>query len=231
MKFKRGDKVKIRKDLKLGVIYNDCGFVGGMEEYRGKTATVLELMRDDWYKLDIDDYGWTWSDEMLEPVEFTKDDLRPGDIITTRHGKRFNVGEDGYINGSYSSNDKLLNDDLTNGGGMGRHLDIVKVERPQVIWRRERTNEELHREMWNWLAENPEKQKGDWLDKEDIDVRNECFACKECNGDCEKCPLDKKVIGCNKPDGLYTIWRGSEDVCVRNALAKVIAGLPWKSVE
>ncbi len=63
------------------------------------------------------------------------------------------------------------------------------------------------------------------------DALDECFACEECNSDCEKCPLDRGVIGCNKSWRLYRIWLESEDADVRRALAKVIAGLPWKSAE
>ena len=232
MKFKVGDKVRVRNDLEVGDLYNNHGFFEEMAQYRGKTARITGVSPCGNYNLNIDSSEWFWADEMLEPAGLTKDDLKPGDILATRNGKTYTVGEGGYINKVYGRNDELLNDDLTNGGGLGRILDIVKVECPQVIWaREEKTNEELHREMWNWLAENPEKQKNDWFDKEDVDALDECFACEECNSNCEECPLDRSVIGCGKSYGLYRMWMASEDADVRRALAKVIAGLPWKSVE
>lgn len=118
---------------------------------------------------------------------------------------------------------------------LGSDLDIVKVERSQVIWERpeEKTNEELHRKMWNWLAENPEMGKEDWFvrKKYTADMRPEsgCFACDECERDCGKCPLDRRVIGCG--GGLFNIWSNTPDMHTKSRLAKVIAGLPWKSVE
>ena len=238
MKYKVGDRVKIREDLKVDKRYNDCSFTDKMEKYKGKTATVLETIGRDYYELDIDDHKWFWSDGMLELAKFTKDDLKPKDVLTARDGSVFVVGKNGdilYANNGirpFGVGDTSLNRDLTNNGDIGKNFDIVKVERPQVIWEREeKTNEELHREMWNWLAENPEKKKSDWLDKEKISARDNCFACEECNGDCNKCPLDSEVIGCHKPNGLWHVWRTSENADFRKALARVIAELPWKSVK
>lgn len=111
-------------------------------------------------------------------------------------------------------------------------FDILKVERPQVIWERpkEKTNEELHREMWNWLAENPDKEEGDWLCDNgyigDKDIAGGCFACEECRQHCDECPLDKRVIGCE--DGLFRVWYTTSDIRTRSRLADVIAGLPWR---
>ena len=140
-----------------------------------------------------------------------------------KNGCIFNFGE----------NCEYLSDNLTNTGVMGSALDIVKVERPQVIWERpkEKTNEELHREMWNWLAENPEMVKEDWFVRKkytaEMRPANDCFACDECERDCAKCPLDRRVIGCGV--GLFNIWLNTPDMHTKSRLAKVIAGLPWKS--
>lgn len=231
MKYKVGDRVRIREDLQPNVEYEGDYFVPDMGDFKGEIATVIKVYGDG-YRINEDGGDWKWTDKMFEPVEFTKKDLKPGDILTYRNGTRAHVEENGCIF-NFGENCEYLSDNLTNTGVMGSALDIVKVERPQVIWERpkEKTNEELHREMWNWLAENPEKQKSDWFDKEDVDALNECFACEECNSNCGECPLDSNVIGCGKSCGLYHIWLASEDVDVRRALAKVIAGLPWKSVE
>ena len=40
-KFKVGDKVRIKEDLKVGCAYNDsCIFALEMEKYKGKTAVI-----------------------------------------------------------------------------------------------------------------------------------------------------------------------------------------------
>lgn len=238
MRFKAGDKVRVRNDLVAGNLYGNLGFFEVMAQYLGKTARIIGISPCGNYNLNIDSSEWFWSEEMLEPAEFTKDNLRPGDVLAMRNGNVLMVQEDGCISRvgaescPFGLNNKSLNHDLTNGGAVGDCYDIMKVGRPQVVWEREeKTNEELHREMWSWLAENPEKQKSDWFDKEDVDALDECFACEECNSHCEECPLDSNVIGCGKSCGLYRIWMISEDADVRRALAKVIAGLPWRSNE
>ena len=66
MKFKVGDKVKIREDLELKT-YNCVAFVQDMREYRGKEAKVTTVYGC-FYSLDIDNHRFAWSGEMLEPV-------------------------------------------------------------------------------------------------------------------------------------------------------------------
>lgn len=64
----------------------------------------------------------------------------------------------------------------------------MKLTREQAI--------KEHRKMWNWLAEHPEKDKGDYLKSNDFKyVDDECFLChynhqndEECCG--EECIID-----------------------------------------
>lgn len=229
MKYKVGDKVRVKKNLLSDTSYGKHTFISEMERFRGENATITQAYNDT-YQIDIDNAEWYWSGEMLEPVEFTKADLKPEDILTTRSGARIYVKDNGYTAG-FGSDGIYLADDLTNTGVMGKHFDVVKVERPQVIWERpeEKTNEELHRKMWNWLAENPEMGKEDWFVRKkytaDMRPKSDCFACDECERDCGKCPLDRRVIGCG--GGLFSIWSNTTDMHTKSRLAKVIAGLPW----
>lgn len=84
-KFKVGDKVKIKEDLKVNCKYNNgCFFVQEMEKYKGKTAVIknsrilvypndtVENVNNYRYRLDIDDGEWSWSSSMLEKVEDKK---------------------------------------------------------------------------------------------------------------------------------------------------------------
>lgn len=231
MKYKVGDRVRIREDLQPNVEYEGYYFVPDMGDFKGEIATVIKVYGDG-YRINEDGGDWKWTDKMFEPVEFTKKDLKPGDILTYRNGTRAHVEENGCIF-SFGENCEYLSDNLTNTGVMGSALDIVKVERPQVIWERpkEKTNEELHREMWNWLAENPEKSKADWLNNNGYTADKrplcECFACEECDHGCSKCPLNKNVIGCFS--GLYNAWSETTDMPAKAKLAEMIANLPWKS--
>ncbi len=66
MKYKAGDKVRIRADLKVGEQYG-VAFILDMKQYVGETTTIRHVYRD-WYTLDIDDGHWTWTDDMLEDI-------------------------------------------------------------------------------------------------------------------------------------------------------------------
>ena len=56
-------------------------FVEDMSEYCGKTATIVDVFKDFdgegdiMYRIDLDNRGWNWTDEMFEPekVEDVKD--------------------------------------------------------------------------------------------------------------------------------------------------------------
>src|SRR5574344_1431094 len=70
MKFKVGDKVRIRKDLNLYNNYDNCGAVSEMLEYKGDIATILKVFElSNCYKINIDNQQWHWTDKMFEPVE------------------------------------------------------------------------------------------------------------------------------------------------------------------
>ena len=86
-KFKVGDKVRIKENLKVGCRYNNgCFFVQEMEKYKGKNAVIknghipaylngnmeIENANNYRYKLDIDNGDWFWSSSMLEKVEDKK---------------------------------------------------------------------------------------------------------------------------------------------------------------
>ena len=68
MKYKVGDKVRIREDLEIGKAYNDLEFEKYMQQYKGRTTVITEI----WcycYSLSEDNGEYGWTDEMLEPVE------------------------------------------------------------------------------------------------------------------------------------------------------------------
>lgn len=67
MKYKVGDKVKVREDLKPNEYYDGIRFDGNMQKMKGKTVTIEKVFPDKSYW--IEEYGFIWSDEMLEDVE------------------------------------------------------------------------------------------------------------------------------------------------------------------
>lgn len=65
MKYKVGDKVRIRADLKVGKEYDEATVVENMKRYFGKTTTI-RYVYEYCYTLDVDDGDWIWTDGMLE---------------------------------------------------------------------------------------------------------------------------------------------------------------------
>lgn len=88
MKYKVGDKVKIRSDLVVGKNYgNGYMFRNDMARYMGKEVTISRV-GDDFYKIKDDVDYWSWVDEMFEDV---KTKYKVGDKVRVRkdlvHGK------------------------------------------------------------------------------------------------------------------------------------------------
>jgi hypothetical protein len=71
MKYKVGDKVRIREDLIIKEQYNDLTFVPDMVQYMGKVATITAIRFEDAYGIDLDGCNWCWTDEMFEDIEDT----------------------------------------------------------------------------------------------------------------------------------------------------------------
>ena len=86
----------------------------------------------------------------------------------------------------------------------------------------------LHKKLWMWLAEHPEKEKGDWPGFITIKIpKSECFLCEERYerdkmDPCCECPLCEKA-GCY----YFSKWIGIIDHKKRSKLAKKIAEA-WK---
>lgn len=74
MKYKVGDKVRIRRDLNAEEYYGGTGINKEMIKYTGKIMTIREITRNAFYKMNEDKHedktlyssGWSWTDEMIE---------------------------------------------------------------------------------------------------------------------------------------------------------------------
>ena len=80
MKHKVGDKVKIRRDLQVGKIYNGVAVVEEMVELAGKTATIECVDEDCYgdinYYLEEDKDGWYWTELMFDYAVTNADRIR-----------------------------------------------------------------------------------------------------------------------------------------------------------
>ena len=107
----------------------------------------------------------------------------------------------------------------------------------------------LHRELWGWLAENPEMSKGDWPGWEDLWVQHpslkktislgslNCFACYATNNDCDNCVLEWPGVDCcsggryGNGKGLFMLWENAMFLEARRKLAAQIRDLPVREAE
>lgn len=66
MKYKVGDKVRVRKDLEPGNKYGKVLYISSMDEFKDKKCVITNI--DD-LAYQLNNSGCWWSDEMLEPVD------------------------------------------------------------------------------------------------------------------------------------------------------------------
>lgn len=95
MRFKVGDKVKIREDLKRGYGYYKLYVNEKMLVYADKTGVVKDILFDDRYVIEfnmmVNDTAWHWTEDMLEPACIDEAPCEIGHIIECRNGNRYYV--------------------------------------------------------------------------------------------------------------------------------------------
>lgn len=100
-----------------------------------------------------------------------------------------------------------------------------------------------HEALWNWLAENPDKQKWDWPVFLEIPLkkrpRNDCFLCQSKKYGCHYSPAKSEcpLYDCmNQERGLYGFYIRAVSSAERVRYAKKIANCfnkdkPFKEVK
>lgn len=72
LKYKIGDKVRVRADLTVWKPYSDVYFVRGMEEYCGKVLTITnnnDLFCHEFPCYDVAECYYLWGEDMFEGLE------------------------------------------------------------------------------------------------------------------------------------------------------------------
>lgn len=82
MKYKVGDKVRVRKDLNLASVYGRCLATSDMLGYRGKVVTIAAVLHDS-YKVEEDCETRYWTDKMFEPACTEKIIITTDGVTTT----------------------------------------------------------------------------------------------------------------------------------------------------
>lgn len=225
------------------------GEFGSMKSYENKCYCILEF----------DDFQWNYT------TCYTKSALPNGVVVETRCGNRYL-----HINQKLLSNNNCVlldgwDEDLKWHNEDANVWDIVKIydflyaesidnifydNSLVLIWEREddkdenlfhgQTLEYWHRELWNWLADNPDKKKSDWVklqnfteeERKELVGDGSCFACMYStriidNDGCRDCPICDIKRGYSCLNGLFMEWETSEGF-KRAQVAHEIANLEWK---
>ena len=69
MKYKVGDKVRVRKDLEPGNFYGKDYYISSMDKFKGEKCVITEIW-DQSYQ--INNFSYWWSEEMFESVDDEK---------------------------------------------------------------------------------------------------------------------------------------------------------------
>ena len=125
MKFKVGDKVKVVRCI---IHKKNC-------EQINTIGKIINTVANRCFPYELENCDEIFREDELELVQekqFTKADLKDGDIVTYRNGSKKTVFSDKLITGggflgSYLTN---YNDELEEVSLKNSFLDIVKVERP-----------------------------------------------------------------------------------------------------
>lgn len=120
------------------------------------------------------------------------------------------------------------------------------IERGNTMNKVAKFNHTAHKELWNWLAQNPDKQKRDWGGWEENGGEYQyggayeyCFACdyenerndywQDSDDGCRYCPLAwTEDNPCTTQNSLYLRWIRENNLEQRAKLAVQIRDLPVK---
>lgn len=157
-KFKVGDKVRVKTELKCGKLYymegsKECNsFVPQMGKHKGKVVTISRILGSQ-YRIIEDQEHWGWVDEMFEPVYekivITTDEkttlarLYSGkEVIKSAEAKLSKNDEFDFMTGAKLAFERLAGDSKSN--------DKIKVGNSVVITDRD----EAYRHYIDWVEKN-----------------------------------------------------------------------------
>ena len=129
MKYKVGDKVRVREDLVVNQWYGDDIFTSEMASFKGQIVTIKKI-RENKYVIEEDHEDWHWTEEMFLPV--TKYNI--GDKVLVREDL-----EEGKLYGYYSVNEDMfpLRGKIVTICDIGYNFYILKEDSGRWSWTNE----------------------------------------------------------------------------------------------
>lgn len=83
MKYKVGDKVRVREDLRDGKTYGGMEFVSEMNQFKGRKFTITNIVNNMYFLEST--FDWLWTDEMFGFAENQPKTLEELGWKRTRH--------------------------------------------------------------------------------------------------------------------------------------------------
>lgn len=85
LRYKVGDIVRVKSDIKEGFISERCNFASGMEKYRGDYVTIKRITNNRTrYHIEEDGECWYWVDDFFEDAHQT---FAENNVILLRNGQ------------------------------------------------------------------------------------------------------------------------------------------------
>lgn len=140
MKYKVGDKVRVRRDLQIRTNYGDYMFVSGMDDYKGSVVTISDVFSNVYY-IKEDKGKWGWTDELFEGL--AEDELTAEEAIKIQ-------GE------MCSSMSDCANCPINKEKG-GYRCESFKAENPEKVveiikqWKKDHEKKEIKTEIVNLI--------------------------------------------------------------------------------
>lgn len=156
MKYKVGDRVKVRNDLVVNETYGDgCRFRSDMARYKGQVVTISRVFDvDGFYKIKDDSSNWSWVDEMfVDTVENKNKKYKVGDKVKIR--------EDLIADEEYGEIDYISDMDKWKG----KIVTISFADNDNNCYGIAEDTE-----VWNWSAEMFEDVSDDEIKAQTVDV-------------------------------------------------------------
>ena len=126
MKYKVGDKVRVREDLIAEKQYGKDFFVSEMNPFKGQIVTIKKI-RENKYVIEEDHEDWHWTEEMFLPVVKYK----IGDKVIIREDLK-----EGKLYGYYSVNEDMfsLRGKIVTICDIGYNFYILKEDIHKWCW-------------------------------------------------------------------------------------------------
>lgn len=167
MKFKVGDKVKFIGEVANHRVHGE-NLQADIEKYNNRftisrisTTGYVEFKENECWCIEFDEI------ELILEIQFTKSDLKDGDIVTQRNGLKKMVFENKLYGSNHFVSLTYYTEDLKDANG-DEEYDIIKIERPgkyNTIF--ERKEEILNETEKRYLASviKPFKNKIETIEK------------------------------------------------------------------